>query len=416
MGGFTVEGDNSNYVKALAGLWNVVTDTVSGGELAFYEYGDAKINLVDPSIAQRLQREAWRSAFYGDRDYSRGTEIQRNDEKPFQSLVEYTGALMKESRGAEQIYVAVTDLYEPAGNYKTVSDFFANAFANDLSGALFVIDARFRGYIHRLDPVYPENSIWVQGESVFFIFAAGSPDLMAVFYEKMREELENRSLSSPPNSALFALEPAKESRLWKPGATAVAQNERRFNREENRFARLNLRPPRSIRQLGLFEWIPVEGGYALEPAEAEAYHLLGKTGSRYFAGILGAVTEPDAFDYTIELQPEYTAARAAKIKPGELSAFGSSPSNPFRGQVFSDSDVPEGLEENPSCRIFFSIDVATDSLANGVWRLAYRLLPIAKVPVWISEKSTPNRTDLNGNPQGKVLNLESMYKNIVASY
>jgi hypothetical protein len=416
MGGFTVGGDNSNYVKTLAGLWNVVTDTVSGGDFAFYEYGDAKINLVDPSIAQRVQREAWRPAFYGDRDYSRGTEIQKNDEKPFQSLVEYTGVLMRENRGAEQLYVAFTDLYEPAGNYKAFSDFFVNAFANGLSGALFVIDATFRGYIHRLDPVYPENSIWVQGESIFFIFAAGSPDLMAGFYEKLREELENRSLSSPPNSVLFVIEPGEESGLWKPGATVVAQNERRFNREENRFARINLRPPRSTRELGLFEWTPVEGGYALEPAKVEAYNLLGKAGSRYFAGIPGAVIERGAFDYTIELHPAYTAARGAKIKPGDLSTFGSSSPNLFGGQVFSDGDVPDGPDKNSSCRLFFSIDIATGSLANGVWRLAYRLLPIAKVPPWISEKSTPNRADLNGNPQGKVLNLEPMYKNIVASY
>jgi hypothetical protein len=287
MGGFTVGGDNSNYVKTLMGLWNVVTDTTSGGELAFYEYGDAKINLVDPPITQRVQRDAWRSNFYGRGDYSKGTEIQKNDEKPFQSLVEYTRTLMKENRGAEQIYVALTDLYEPGGNYKTFSDFFANAFAEGLSGALFVIDAMFQGRIHRLDPVYPENSIWVQGESVFFIFAAGSPNLMEKFYEKLNEELGNRNLSSPPHSVIFVIDPGKESRLWKPEATVVAQNERRFNSAENRFARVNLRPPRSTRELGLFEWIPAEGGYALEAAGVEAYNLLGKAGSRYFAGIPG---------------------------------------------------------------------------------------------------------------------------------
>jgi hypothetical protein len=416
MGGFTVGGDNSNYVKTLAGLWDIVTDTASGGKLAFYEYGDAKINLVDPSIVHRVQREAWRPAFYGDRDYNRGTEIRKNDEKPFQSLVEYTGTLMRENRGAEQLYVAFTDLYEPAGNYKAFSDFFANAFANGLSGALFVIDAEFRGYIHRLDPVYPENSIRVQGESVFFIFAAGSPDLMAGFYEKLRGELENRSLSSPPRSAFFVIDPGKESRLWEPGGTEVAQNERRLNSAENRFARVNLRPPRSTRELGLFEWVPAEGGYALEPAKIEAYNLLGKAGSRYFAGIPGIVIDGDAFDYTIELDPAYTAARGTKIKPGEVSAFSSSPSSLFSGQVFSGGDIPDGLGGSSSCRLFFSIDIVSGSLTNGVWRLAYRLLPIAKVPVWISEKSTPNRAALSGNPQGKVLNLEPMYKNIVASY
>jgi hypothetical protein len=418
MGGFTIGGDNSNYVKTLAGLWDVISDTVSGGELAVYEYGDAKINLVDPSIVQRVQREAWRPAIYGGRDYSKGAEIQKNDEKPFQSLVEYTGTLMKENRGAKQLYVAFTDLYEPAGNYKTFSDFFANAFANDLSGALFVIDATFRGYIHRLDPVYPERSIWVQGESIFFIFAAGSPDLMAEFYEKLKKELENRSLSSPPNSVLFVIAPGKESRLWKPDVTEVAQNERRLNGGENRFARVNLRPPRSTRELGLFEWAPVEGGYGPEPAKIEAYNLLGKAGSRYFAGIPGAVIEHDAFDYTIELEPAYTAARGAKVKPGELSTFGASPPDLFSAQVFSEGDVPDSLGESLSCRLFFSIDIANGSrsLANGIWRLGYRLLPIAKVPVWISEKSTPNRADLSGNPRGKVLNLEPMYKNITASY
>jgi hypothetical protein len=417
MGGFTVGGDNSNYVKTLAGLWNVVTDTASGGEFAFYEYGDIKINLVDPSIAQRVQREAWRSAFYGDRGYSKGTEIQKNDEKPFQSLVEYTGKLMEENRGAEQIYVALTDLYEPAGNYKTFSDFFANAFANGLSGALFVIDAAFQGYIHRLDPVYPENSIQVQGESIFFIFAAGSPNLLAEFYEKLREELENRSLLPPPQGVLFVIDPGKESRLWKPDAAAVAQNERRFNSAENRFARVNLRPPRSAREAGLFEWRPVEGGYALEPADdAEAYNLLGKAGSRYFAGLPGVVIDRDAFDYAIELEPAYAAARGAKIKPGELSVFTSPPSNFFSGQVLDDGDIPEDLKKSSSCRIFFSIDIAAASLEKGLWRLGYRLLPIAKVPPWISEKSTQNRADLNGNPQGKALNLEPVYKNIAASY
>jgi hypothetical protein len=323
---------------------------------------------------------------------------------------------MKENRGAEQIYVALTDLYEPAGYYKTFSDFFANAFAEGLSGALFVIDATFRGYIHRLDPVYPENSIWVQGESVFFIFAAGSPNLMAKFYEKLNEELGNRYLSSLPYSALFVIEPGKESRLWKPEAAVVAQNERRFNSAENRFTRVNLRPPRSTRELGLFEWIPAEGGYALEAAAVEAYNLLGKAGSRYFAGIAEVVPDRDAFDYTIELDPAHTSARSAKIKRGELSTFSSSPSNQFSGQVFSDGDVPDEICKGSGCRLFFSIDIANDSLEKGVWRLAYRLLPAAKVPSWISEKSTPNRADLSGNPRGKVLNLEPMYKNIAASY
>ncbi|MDR0553443.1 MAG: hypothetical protein LBG76_01400 [Treponema sp.] len=419
MGGFTVGGDNSNYVKTLMGLWNVATDTASGGELVFYEYGDAKIQLVDPSIVQRVQQEAWRSAFYGGRDYSKGTEIQKNDEKPFQSLVEYARILMEEKRGMKQLYAAVTDLYEPAGNYRAFSDFFAHAFAHGLSGALFAIDTAFQGYIHRLDPVHPDASIWSRGESTFFVFAAGSPDLMAAFYEKLREELENRSLSSPWNSVLFVSEPGKESRLWKPDAAVVAQNEQRFNREENHFARVNLRPPRSTRELGLFEWAPVEKGYAPEPAEVEAYNLLGKTGSRYFAGIPGVIIDRDAFDYSIELYPAYTAAGGAKIKPGELSPFsspGSSRANLFSGQVFSDGDVPEELSQSSSGRLFFSIDIAGGSLESGVWRLNYRLLPSAKVPAWVSEKNTPNRADLSGNPRGKVLNLEPMYKNIIASF
>jgi hypothetical protein len=422
MGGFTIGGDNSNYVKTLMGLWNVAMDAASGGELVFYEYGDAKIQLVDRSLVQRVPQEAWRSSFYGDRDYSKGTEIQKNDEKPFQSMVEYTGALMKEKRNMEQLYAAVTDLYEPAGNYRAFSDFFANAFANGLSGALFAIDTAFRGSIHRLDPVHPNVSIWSQGESTFFVFAAGSPDLMAKFYEKLREELENRSLSSPLNSVLFVSESGKEnkeSRLWKPDAAVVVQNEQKFNREENRFARVNLRPPRSTRELGLFEWVPVEKGYAPEPAEVEAYNLLGKTGARYFAGISGAIINQDAFDYTIEFYPAYTAAGGAKVKPGELSTFsspGSSRANLFKGQIFSDGDVPEELNQSSSSRLFFSIDIASGSLENGVWQLDYRLVPSAKVPPWVSEKNTPNRADLNGNPKGKVLNLEPMYKNIIASF
>ncbi|MDR2477442.1 MAG: hypothetical protein LBD18_06635 [Treponema sp.] len=426
MGGFTIGGDNSNYVKTLMGLWDAVTDTASGGELMFYEYGDLKIQLVDPSIVQRVQQEAWRPAFYGDRDYSRGTEIRKNDEKPFQSMVEYTGVLMEENRGMKQLYAAVTDLYEPAGNYRAFSDFFARAFANGLSGALFAVDTAFRGNIHRLDPVRPNVSIWSQGESVFFVFAAGSPDLMAAFYEKLREELGNRSLSSPLNSVLFMSESGKqikenkESRLWKPDAVVVAQNEQRFNREENLFARVNLRPPRSTRELGLFEWAPVEKGYAQEAAEVEVYNMLGKTGSRYFAGISGVITDRDAFEYGIEVYPAYTAARGAKVKPGELSAFsspGSSKANLFSGQIFSDSDVPEELKnQSSSSRLFFSLDIESGSLESGIWRLDYRLVPGAKVPAWVTEKNTPNRADLSGNPHGKVLNLEPMYKNIAAAF
>jgi hypothetical protein len=365
---------------------------------------------------QRVQREAWRSAFYGDREYSPGTEIQKNDEKPFQSVVEYTARLMKENHSTQQLYAVVTDLYEPAGNYRAFSDFFANAFANGLSGALFAIDAMFNGTIERVSQVDNEKNIRVNGESTFFIFAAGSPDLMAKFYEKMREELKDRSLSSAPHSVLFVIDPGKEDQLWTSDTTAVAQNERRFNNEENRFARVNLRPPQSPRVVGLFDWAPNEGGYALEPAEVKAYNLLGKTGSRYFAGIPGIVIDRGAFDYSVELYPALAGARGAKMKPGELSIFSASSPNLFKWQVFSEDDVPEDLSKSSSCRIFFSIDIPSGSLAKGVWRLDYRLLPSAKVPAWISEKSTPNRTDLRGNPRGKVLNLEPMYKNIIASY
>jgi hypothetical protein len=415
MKGFTWQGDDSEYVNALDSIWKAGENIWPDADALFYEYGEINISRLPKA---NVQREAGLPGFYGQTNPGNRRVVRTSGRQPFGTVGDYIKSIDAEKN---RLYVVVTDLYEQNKANNVFTLFFRNAFESGMSGAFFAVDSSFQGTIWNISSIDNDMNIWVNGRSTFFILIAGSGKEVAQYSERLANEFNNKKLSF--EDVVFMVQNDEKPAPWIPDATRMAQNERRFKSDETKYALVNLRTPKSNKELKLYEWIEdseVRGGYRSIPAAAESYRLMTDIGSRYFAGLPIKNVNLDDFDYSVELSVDYSGGSNSKAAPGELSKFAPARSSLFTAAVLSEAGIPAEMKYNRSYPLYFLMEIKNKPLDTGCYRIEYSIVPDAKVPGWVAGRNVATLAELrNANQPGeliKVLNLKTVYEDIVSLY
>jgi hypothetical protein len=415
MKGFTWEGDDSEYVNALDSIWKSGENIWPDVEAVFYEYGELNISKLPKA---NIQREVGFPEFYGQINSVNRAIVRTSSQQPFGAVSDYIKSL---DTNKKCLYVVVTDLYEQNRANNIFTLFFRSAFESGMSGAFFAVDSSFRGNLWNIS-INSDVSLGVNGRSTFFILVAGSGKEVAQYSERLVNEFNNKNLDF--EDIVFMVQADEKPELWVPDVTRMAQNERRFNSDENKYALVNLRAPKSNKELRLYEWIEdsaVRGGYRSAPAVVESYRLMTNIGSRYFAGLPVANVNLDDFEYSVNLSVEYFGGSNSRVIPGELSKFGPAQSSLFSAMILSEADISKGTAYNDTnYPLYFLLEIKNKPLDTGYYRIGYSIVPEAKIPVWVAERSVPSLAELKDSIQPgkliKVLNLKTVYEDIVSIY
>ncbi|GMO17289.1 MAG: hypothetical protein Pg6A_03620 [Termitinemataceae bacterium] len=418
MRGFTVTGDNSEYVAALPALWSAA-DVFTKMDAHFYEYGETYISKF--KNAEYIKRAALRPSFYG------GNAVTNDDVRtkvkdvtsgqPFTSVAAYTKKLEKPG----DLFVIVTDLYEQNRD-DPFSRFYRDAFARGLSGAFFAVESSFSGTIHSVSRVHTdETKIPVRnGKSTFFICIAGDSGVVSPYCAALAKELVAQKLSF--DSTVFIVTPAGEEGtisgkepLFFAGEPALG-GPRFFGQSENTIKRVNILP-QQITVLG-------------ETKTSYQAYQIRNDNSRWAAGlpIPPANANPKSFVYKPELIFSFSEGSSGKRSeqnaPTQFSGISGQVN--ISAKVTHIAEIPETAGWDAKYPLYLVIETKNHNLSQGWHKIEYEVIPEAiPVPDWISALNADNISALeesayaNGAGSGarvKTLQLANVYEKIAEAY
>jgi hypothetical protein len=396
MKGFTADGGEAGYGKALRALWGVKP---SGAEEEFYEYGELGIAQYDKAgAANRVKGRVLRPEFYGlessfwarpnlKSDSERTKIAETRDGGPLYGVLNFLGALEPDG-----LYVFVTDLYEQQ-NYGAhpVQSLFSGIFEAGLAGALFAVESTFKGVVHSVSSTDDKASIQVpNGAATFFICIAGGNAEVFEFTMAFANDLKANDINY--HSSVFLTRPvgAIEPRISNPRPG----NNREFSDAKNALVSMNI---------------------DRENTRAQAYRLLMFDSSRWVAGLPLPHINFDNFSYSSNFSLFYDDGKRDK-KNDNAGVWGPADS----GNITAKSQ--RGSRNNP---LFFIVETKNKSLSAGHYKLDYEIIPEAKpAPDWVRNLNAPDISALresarSGAENGggiKVLELLNVYRKIAEAY
>jgi hypothetical protein len=410
MKGFTVKGDDSEYVNTLPALWKAADVTFSDLDMHFYEYGEASTNEFKGAEAlSSVRQEVLRSAFYGGTPRAGGirTLVKSNGGQPFTAVTDYIKTLDE----AQSAFVIITDLYEQNRD-DPFSRFYRDAFSRGLSAAFFAVEASFSGSIYSVSRVaVQDTSVQVRdGKSTFYICIAGNGGVVSAYCAALTKELNANKIVF--ENAVFMVESGGKLNLFHQ-PSVMAGNARGFGLPEYAYSMVNLRSE-EVRLIG--ESSPY--------TPFEAYQLLTKTGSRWTVGVPLANINTASFNYSSDFSlSRYDGRGGSPDEPSRFNGISNSPDVTMRLSL-----VSEEVESSPqppadtAISLYLVAETKNRSLDKGWYKIQYHIVPNAMVlPAWVSELNAENIPALEESARErgarvKTLQLANVYEKIAEAY
>ena len=410
MWGFIRKGDDSEFVKALPGLWIASEIAFPLRDEHIFEYGESTTDEFTTEAARKAaQREVLLNSFYGfnQRDSSIRTQIKKNGGQPFTAVAGYVNELHDKNTEEESLSVIVTDLYEQ-GQYDPFSRFYRESFARGLSGAFFAVESSFSGVINSVSRVNVElKSIQVRdGKSTFFICIAGDSARVAAYCAELAKEFTNNNIQF--ESSVFIVNPGTKI-VPAAGTPEIAGNIKRFSAEENAFKHINIRQ----------EEMRVQGGVPVGPVES--WQLLTNTGSRWAAGLNIPNINPKSFTYQSGfLLSHFKGVR--DIDPSQWTTITNSKN--VETKMALSHDIPEAAAAGikSGSPLYLAVETKTRALDKGWHKVEYRIIPEARTrPQWVLDLNAQTIGDLEASAgirggRVKTLQLANVYEKIAEAY
>jgi hypothetical protein len=406
MRGFTEKGDESHYVQTLPLLWQAANAGFAASSARFFEYGTRYTNEYrSPESIAYVKNELLRPRFYGDSAATGGIRVRENGGQPFSAVADYIGTLNEPGSA----YIVVTDLYEQ-NRENPFFLFFRDAFSRGLSGAFFAVESSFTGNVHSVSRVNEGKSVPVRDSiATFFLCIVGDSNIVYSYSAALAKEFEDKINF---NSAVFLADSVQDPALYH-GESVMAGSARRFDRKENAFRQVNLRP----------EEIFIINQSSSPPYAPESYQLLTKTGSRWTAGLALKNINPLSFKYKTEFSLSYFDGKTTGSQ--EPSRFiGKSNSTDVDARIFHISEIDEdGLASvNSDYPLYLKIETKNRIMEKGWYKISYRIVPEAiPEPEWISALNARDINELEESARErgghiKVLHLADVYEKIAGTY
>jgi hypothetical protein len=411
--GFTIKGDDSQYVQTLPLLWQVGNTAFAASAARFFDYGTEYTNEFRSAEAVNyVKRDVLRRGFY-ESNLTGGyrTYVHRNGGQPFSGVAEYIKTLNEPGSA----YIVITDLYEQ-NRENPFFLFFRDAFSRGLSGALFAVESTFSGDIYSFSYVRnEEDSIKVRdGIATFFICIIGDSDIVYAYSAELAKELNAKSINF--HNAVFMVKAPQETGIYH-GDPVMAGDARRYGKEENALKSVNLRR----------QDIEIINQNTSPYRAPESYQILTKIGSRWTAGLALKNINRESFKYTAEFSLFYFDGKRVKTGsdgPAQSPFIGKANSTVISAKVIHVSDIdsnliPENTDDYP---VYLVVETNNRVMDKGWYKINCVIIPEAiPKPDWVTGLNAESIPALrqSANTAGghvKVLELANVYEKIADAY
>jgi hypothetical protein len=430
MGGFTTKGENSTYVQALDFIWKT-------GNHFWKDTGDSRFYQCWISSIYQTSEEVWRSEAKTNRITSNnmryyGTGILQNRvwntnvrKGPFGSVIDYIEVLNSRNSNTDYkcLYVVISDMHEQGREYDVFSSFFRMAYKYNQSGAFFAVNSEFEGISYRANVLGEDIPVdLIDGESTFFIFIAGSRNEVFLYSERLAQDFQKEGVVFNhvifiPNSDL------NKTASWTP------ENFEMTSEIENEFTLFNCIPFTYRRiPLMLYQWEHNTniGGYDAVQLNNELmniYKLEQHDIAQYFAGLPIQVYQKDHYDY-FDYKVELSILQYLNLKdtpvPGQSSeSIDITGKSFFMPRSVLAIKAPNELRNN-NYPLYITIAIDNKNISPGFYHVNYKIIRIAKVPDWVTQKSVSSIVDfensINTEKIIKIIGFDNIYRNIIEEY
>ena len=412
MMGFARKSDSA-YTYAIPVLYEAGENLWPITEQSYYVYGDSQIGKIKKDKIHPRETGLRSSSFYRLRDIDDlfGTRIKYSDGKPFSAVHDYIKSTI--DADSKCLYVVVTDFYETDSN-NVFYRFFRDAFAANLSGAIFAVESEFNGDVY---DIYPDKrkAFTTKGQkiSTFFILIIGSSSEVIKYSEKLYSDFISNKIIF--DNTVFIIG-SNERVSPVTFGSVTTDNPRKFNTEKTKLSLVNLRRYSDNRKLGIYQWDNHNNSAA---ANADAYQMFAKIGIRYAGKLTDkAILSNGNFDYPVIPKIEYTAGSNSGKESETPTKFKEDKKNydffNFRTEVMS-------KKTRISHPLFMIIDTRNyKSIKSGYYKITYSVQANAVLPDWVKNKDAVNIDEYteahNNNERMKVLGLGKVYNDIAEAY